>query len=420
MQWLILIGRKLIRWVGVAAAMPPVCLFRVLRPLIEVRYGYIYADRIGHFAFDLEFYLTESKIFPPIGRTIDLFFLLGRPCNAAIHEMMKRHVVVNSFVEYLFAAEKLIPGKRNLIYPARLRTGSTDPQGLFSKIPPQLTFSDRQSEEGLNYLRSIGCSGDERIVCLIVRDPAYLDRTRSDRDWGYHKYRDSNIDNYKDVARHLAEKGYWVFRMGKIVEHRFTVDHPRVIDYANSDQRSDLLDVWLLSRCSFVISTSVGLDSVADAFRKPLVFVNFLPLAWFQTWSHCMLAPSHLYWRSSGRELTCHEHLLNSYLRNNDYDSAGIDVAELSSIEILNVVKEFEEALTLGSDLELNDQLSQRRFWHIFFDALESGETSRVGTVLPEKRRIPEIKGRRVVHAKARLSLRYLEGHPAFLNNPRP
>lgn len=111
---------------------------------------------------------------------------------------------------------------------------------------------------------------------------------------------------------------------------------------------------------------------------------------------------------------------MNSYLRSDDYELAGIDVAELSSIEILNVVKEFEEALTLGGDLELNDQLSQRRFWHIFFDALESGETSRVGTVLPEKRRIPEIKGRRVVHAKARLSLRYLEGHPAFLNNPRP
>ena len=68
------------------------------------------------------------------------------------------------------------------------------------------------------------------------------------------------------------------------MEGEFGITHNRIIDYANSALKSDFLDVWLMSKCEFCISTSTGFDRVATAFRKPLALVNFMPLAEFETW----------------------------------------------------------------------------------------------------------------------------------------
>ena len=61
-------------------------------------------------------------------------------------------------------------------------------------------------------------------------------------------------EQFQQVAIALAEKGYWVFRMGKAVEDVFNVEHPRVIDYAQSNERSDFLDIWLMANCYFCIT----------------------------------------------------------------------------------------------------------------------------------------------------------------------
>ena len=85
---------------------------------------------------------------------------------------------------------------------------------------------------------------NEKFVCLIVRDSAYLPTINNKNKWEYHNFRDSDIDTYEKAALALAEKGYWVFRMGKVVRKPFKADHPNILDYANSNYRSDFLDIW--------------------------------------------------------------------------------------------------------------------------------------------------------------------------------
>ena len=406
--------KKFVGSLGLTVCLPIVLLFRVVRPIVEIRYGFLFVDRVGHFVFDLEYYLTESVVTPKRKRHIDLFFVNGKVCNLALLEMMKRHVVVNQFVEYLFNAEKLVPGRRNLLYPARVRLGSTDHTGIFSKAPPQLNFTEAEHRQGEHYLRSVNCPANARIVCLVVRDSAYLDSIRPNRNWSYHSYRDTTLENYRSVALYLAQKGYWVFMMGKVVKQEFDVDHPRVIDYARSVNRSDFLDIWLLGRCFFAISTSTGLDSVADAFRKPIAFVNFLPLAWFQTWTHCVLAPCHLFWRSTGEELTCAEHLANSYLRAEDYEKAGIEVRELSGEEILQIVKELNSELTNGTDIYGLDREKQKEFWRLLNGTLTGALDTEIQSALPSAFRIPTATAIEV-HKKAWISRTFLDQAPNFL-----
>ena len=114
----------------------------------------------------------------------------------------------------------------------------------------------------------------------------------------------------------LAERGYMVFRMGKIVEKPFNLDHPLILDYANSTYRSDFLDIWLLANCFFCISTGVGLEEVARIFRKPIVNVNYLPLSNFVSYSQCISVPKHLVWKDTKKKLTASEHFVHSYLLN--------------------------------------------------------------------------------------------------------
>ena len=47
---------------GTLIAAPIILVVRILRPFVWIRFGYFTSDRIGHFAFDVEIYLTEKKI----------------------------------------------------------------------------------------------------------------------------------------------------------------------------------------------------------------------------------------------------------------------------------------------------------------------------------------------------------------------
>ena len=67
--------------------------------------------------------------------------------------------------------------------------------------------------------------------------------------------------------------------MGVIVNKKFNTNNNKIIDYATNGMRTELLDLFLCSRCEFCISTSLGLDSVIDVFRKPLLITNFTPFS---------------------------------------------------------------------------------------------------------------------------------------------
>ena len=45
------------------------------------------------------------------------------------------------------------------------------------------------------------------------------------------------------LTPYLLEKGYWVFRMGKLVEGPMNIEHKRFLDYACTDVKNDFLDI---------------------------------------------------------------------------------------------------------------------------------------------------------------------------------
>jgi putative glycosyltransferase (TIGR04372 family) len=159
--------------------------------------------------------------------------------------------------------------------------------------------------------------------------------------------------------------------MGKVVHRPFFADHPQIIDYATSADRCDFLDVWLMANCHFAISTGVGLDSVADIFRRPQVFVNYLPLMDMEAWGAYITTPKILSWSGSGQLLTLREHLRFTSANDHYYRDNGIAIRDLSPSEIREAVMEMEARLS-GTWAPIKDEEDlHQEFWGIIKGAPE-------------------------------------------------
>jgi len=361
------IGQRVARLFAIIAVWPLTVVLVALSPVYRIRFGFFFTDRIGHYAFDAAYQLAESAKPNSPTSSVDFFFCKGPICNHFLRKVISRRVKHRELSRYFFYASMFVPlGARVRVLPARARNGSRDPKGLISAAGQRFYFSHDEESIGFDYLRGKGWSEGEPYVCLVVRDSKYLSSSLPDKVWDYHAYRDTEIRHYQAALESLADLGYWVFRMGSNVGTQLISSRPQIVDYANSEDQSETLDVWLMANCKFCISTSTGLDSVADIFLKPTIFLNFLPLAYFQTWSNCVLAPSHLIWRSSGQRLSCMEHFRNAFIRQEDYDTAGIIVRPLDSREITAIVIEGENCFSRRESSPNHSLANQKRFWMLY------------------------------------------------------
>jgi putative glycosyltransferase (TIGR04372 family) len=69
--------------------------------------------------------------------------------------------------------------------------------------------------------------------------------------------------------------------MGAGSEIPFGANHPGIVDYANSPNRSAFLDVFIAATCSFAVSTQTGPDAVCLAFRRPVCYIDITRFSQF-------------------------------------------------------------------------------------------------------------------------------------------
>ena len=348
---------------------PVALICRIIRPFVWIRFGYFNVNRMGHFVADTAQYLSERElgVHPPMAK--DFFFFQGKPANDCVKNMVERELTISPIVEPLFLASRLfLGGSNHVIYPAVTTRGSRDINGITSKALV-LGFTEAEEQEGKAYLKSMGIGARDNFVCLIVRDDAYLKKTFEHSNWDYHGYRNSSIHDYRTAIQKLNARGYYVLRMGSVVNDRLDLGTSKFIDYANSSERSDFLDTWLVANCCFAISTSTGLDEVAIAFQRPVVFVNHLPVGDCRTGSERFVELfKRMRWRSTGEYLGLHEQIeygvVNCY-RQSGFDELGIEIIDNSPSEITAAVLEMEDMISRRWHRTAEDEKKQMRFFEI-------------------------------------------------------
>ena len=358
-------------------AIPCVLLIRLFRGIILFRLGTLRSDRIGHFAADSGQQFVANSLNSK--RTLDIYWLSKYISNKQLELMVRRNFLVFNFVRYLDYWNKLLPGGGRHIRPSST-SGSRDMLGILNKSEGNMNFLSSEDKEAKDWMSSYGWKEGDPFVCILVRDSAYLknnDFFKNDYDYSYHGYRDSNIENYIEAMEWLANQGIWVFRMGRQMHKPVPISHPKIIDYAFCENQSDLLDIWMFANCNLCISTGSGPDMVSDIYRRPLLFVNYIPIYNSISWSNVIHLPKHLIYRKTGKSLTLSEHIKHSYFTSQQYLSAGIALVELSSSEILQAVQERFKNVFEESSVQNNKE--NIIFWKIILQS--DGASERHGFI---------------------------------------
>ncbi len=354
-------------------AVPCVIVIRLIRPWLLVRMDVLVASRIGHFAANTELYCCErdAGINVPSQRHVDIFCISNvNLSNQQLALMWKR--TLGCWPAWVLApiirVNRVIPG--GAVHDIGVSThGARDIYNLYDRTQPHLEFTRKEVDRGEAMLRTMGLPKGSFFICLNVRDSAYLDSHQMN-NWSYHNFRDSEIDNYVLAAEELANRGYFVIRMGAKVHRALKSKHERVIDYATNGMRSDFMDIYLGAKCTFCISTGSGWDGMPEIFRRPTVFVNLLPLGNLLTFRRDVICiTKHHYSKAENRELTLTEIFTKGagfcYLTDH-YDRLGVQLNDNTPEEIRDVAIEMAERLNGTWQFHAEDETLQQRFWELF------------------------------------------------------
>ncbi len=353
-------------------ALPCAVLIRLLSPFVLIRLGTIRSDRIGHFVEDA----VEQKARLALSENgVDFFWLPKETCNHQWEQMVRRELPVFDCSRYVDWWNQRLPNASRYHRPSTF-TGSRDIHGICRDGLRKFEFNSYEKTTAEEWLGSLGWNREIPFVCLIVRDPIFLQQDplqrakglNSTSHWDYHDYRNSDVRLFSLAIMELVEQGFFVFRMGSIAQTPLNIEHPQVIDYAFRSDKSSFLDVWLFANCKFCISTGTGPDAISMVSGKPNLYINALPFADLHSFHASTWIPKSLLWAETGAELTLREYFESHFFATRKFEDAGIKINSLNAGEISKYVDEFARRCSgLWVDSE-EDIAMHRRFWKILED----------------------------------------------------
>jgi len=367
--------------------LPVVLVEYALQPLVHVRFGHLISKHIGAFAGYTELYFCRRDAGMDDRRTFDIFFHNGSPCNRQLKIMWERKLHVTRLARPLYFLNRYLPGgRRHMVWPPY---GERDIHGLLPRFPAHLSFTPEEERRGQEELRSMGIPEGVPFVCFYSRDTAYY-KTATPEDYTVNQdYRDSSIQNYLSAAEELTARGYYAVRMGAFVNEALTAGNDKIIDYATR-YRSDFMDIYLCARCSFFLGDQAGLTQVAVIFRRPMAYVNSIPLEHVPAYGpDNLFIPKRLWLKQEERFLTFRKMFaiqpdgirLSDLRQTEQYERLGIVPVENTPEEIAGLAVEMDERINGRWQSTGDDEELQQRFWSLFKagEGIQGVIASRIG-----------------------------------------
>jgi len=358
----------------------PIALtIRFISPFYLIRFEPLISARIGHYASRPELYLCEKKlkINTPKQKYTDFFFnMYEGSCNKYFEKVLKKKINIIPYrigrTFYYLNRLFCFILKKNNIFEIKYTNKDYDVLNLFEKVQPQLKLNESDIQEGYEKLKFLGLNKNQKFVCILFRDNSYLKKKFPNADYSYHNYRNANIDNFSSAAKYLISKGYYIFRIGSVTNKKFLLNHPMIVDYANSDFKTDFLDIFLSHECSFFVSTGTGLDNAANIFRKPILYVNYVPIETIHLHSqnrNLSFIFKHHYSKKIKKKLSLREifkEKLHTAYFNDIYKRKKIFLMENSKKELLGSTIEFEKKISKKFLKKKVHNYNQKKFWSTF------------------------------------------------------
>ena len=359
--------------------LPIVLFMRMIRFFFTIRMGNLESNAIGHFSLPVEIYLSELECgIHKNTRVLDLWYLHKKVCNKALERKWREHLIIlpRLIIQPLYLINKIIPGGRKNEIPYRSLNEqihstavnephpwqSVDIYDVISKTNPRIVFTNDEKSESEKILKEAGFDPYKKYVCIHNRDDAY----HSDASTGNH--RNSSIHDFREAVNYLLSLGYHVIRMGSKVKGELKIKSPLYFDYARSGIRSELLDLFLVSQCSFFVGNGSGIVQVSGLFRKIAVFLDFSSLGTIPDLPYNSLVIFRRI-KARGEILSIPEIIEKGYdrfTRQDQFKKAGIELINNSNEEIRSVIWEAHARLNNIWESSQQDEDSQNLFRHYF------------------------------------------------------
>jgi putative glycosyltransferase (TIGR04372 family) len=375
-----------IKIVGIPFALVFVVVSRLLRPWVRMRLGTMNTTRLGHLLIDVEMAVTETEVLLADTRVVDIWFpwSAGRPVvNRTLFAMWKRELRVWPawLCSAAYSLNGYLPDGKHFRIPYRkgskVLSNFNDIHGVFRTTSPHLRFSDDEVAEASRLLRSRGITDHDRIVCVHVRTGAFLAAQMGAANSVTHDFRNSSIRHFEETMVSLAKQGFKVVRLGSVSEEPVSVQHPNLVDYANDGLRSELLDLFLPSRCHLFVAVLSGPTHVAQLFRKPIVLTNVVPLSRMMlSMENFWFIPKKLFLRSEDRFLSLREIVeleIEDLDSSTGFEDRGIELVDNTSTEISAVTAEALGVLDGTFRYGPDDESLQQHFLNLLPDYLKIG-----------------------------------------------
>ena len=174
----------------------------------------------------------------PKNKFKDIWYYRGYICNLQLKRMWDRVLTIwpTNLSFLITIINSRLPDGSTYVIPWRDHgIQACDINNTLKRIPPHLSFTKEEEEFGRTMLESMGIPSDSSFICFVGRDPLYLKMTYpNEQDNNYHDYRDTDIKKYILAAEEMANRGYYMIRMGAVVLESFESNNRRIIDYATN------------------------------------------------------------------------------------------------------------------------------------------------------------------------------------------
>ena len=366
---------------------PIIIIFLILiRPLVHVRIGFLHCDRLGHYTVNTELYYWQKKEieFEQGRKYIDFLYLPRKiSCNKTIEELWRRNLII--LPRFFLRPICLIVRKLKFLdsfVGGRSLNSDRDITNVLVKYKPSINFNNEEMKYGFNQLEIMGIPKNSKIVCLNCRDGAYKnDSINFDR----HSYRNNNIENFLLCIEELTKRGFFVIRMGLKTESKLKLENNKVLDYSNSKYRTDFMDVFIGSICEFCISTGSGFDGIPTIFRRPILYINFVPYYHIHLeYKNSICIFKHHYLEKEKRFMHPYEIMKHECMYFEDsikFKTDNIKLVENSPEEIKEATIEMIEQLNNNFSNVKKNEDQQASFWKKFPTALKINKKRYYGSI---------------------------------------
>jgi putative glycosyltransferase (TIGR04372 family) len=226
---------------------------------------------------------------------------------------------------------------------------------------PLLRFPAEDLNVGHRFAADAGMSAGDWFVSFHVREIGFYGKRDASQS-----FRNADVKGYLPAMQEIVDRGGWVVRLGDPTMAPLP-SMPHVLDYAHSNARSDLLDVYFCSQCRFFIGSQSGLSIVSNTFGVPTLMTNWssISMPWYGNNTFLLKL---LRLKNSGRILTFAE-MLKSKLGLAQYGpefvKAGIEIIDNTPEElrlaVIEMLERVDQTRAGGTEDDENETL-QRRF----------------------------------------------------------